>query len=249
MKTDAIARMLVIEYPSLTKDEIDKKSIVWLYDYYLENSKLQKFSQYGYSYTNKNVLDFCKKYIDEEFNEDISDYSVKSKYLEMISKDESLSEKFVNEYPSYESFEVTVSLEDYMDLTFKYSDKITFKIKNRMEIKYQQETIIENSTASLENAVKLVQKNIEMFDKQMNSLKEISSHHYNLMCNSPVSDNFLSSVNQIKLLEDICSDELQKNLCDGWRIIAICPQPNQRRPDYILGKSVPLSEMKDSAMR
>lgn len=25
----------------------------------------------------------------------------------------------------------------------------------------------------------------------------------------------------------------------GWRILAVCPQPDQRRPDYILGRTKP----------
>lgn len=36
--------------------------------------------------------------------------------------------------------------------------------------------------------------------------------------------------------EDCCTQEIQDLLKDGWRILAILPQPNQRRPDYILGR-------------
>lgn len=42
-------------------------------------------------------------------------------------------------------------------------------------------------------------------------------------------------VDQVKVLEDCCTDSLQRRLEEGWRILAICPQPHQRRPDYILG--------------
>ena len=38
------------------------------------------------------------------------------------------------------------------------------------------------------------------------------------------------------LASDCCTDDLNDYLNDGWRILAICPQPDQRRPDYILGK-------------
>ena len=34
-----------------------------------------------------------------------------------------------------------------------------------------------------------------------------------------------------------------KVISEGWRILAICPQPNQRRPDYIMGR-LPLPEEK-----
>jgi hypothetical protein len=42
--------------------------------------------------------------------------------------------------------------------------------------------------------------------------------------------------NRTMLLQDGCSDALQAELDNGWRIIAACPQPDQRRPDYILGR-------------
>ena len=45
----------------------------------------------------------------------------------------------------------------------------------------------------------------------------------------------LMNVDETKLLEDCCTDALQENLSEGWRILAICPQP-QRRPDYVLGR-------------
>lgn len=47
----------------------------------------------------------------------------------------------------------------------------------------------------------------------------------------------LMLVDQVTVLVDICTDELQSNLDDGWRILAVCPQPNTRRPDYILGRT------------
>lgn len=46
----------------------------------------------------------------------------------------------------------------------------------------------------------------------------------------------LLMINETLLLEDSCTDSLQKNLDDGWGIIACIPRPGQRRPDYILGR-------------
>lgn len=45
--------------------------------------------------------------------------------------------------------------------------------------------------------------------------------------------------NRVMLLSDACSDALQHEMDNGWRIIAACPQPDQRRPDYILGRYAP----------
>lgn len=49
----------------------------------------------------------------------------------------------------------------------------------------------------------------------------------------------LSTYNEVLLQENCCSDELQGALDQGWRIIAACPQPDARRPDYILGRYNP----------
>lgn len=45
------------------------------------------------------------------------------------------------------------------------------------------------------------------------------------------------SMNEVMNLDDVCTDELQRHLDDGWRILCVCPPLNQRRPDYILGRS------------
>jgi len=51
-----------------------------------------------------------------------------------------------------------------------------------------------------------------------------------------VPGNQLLHINSVMLLADACTDSLQIHIKDGWRIIAVCPQPDQRRPDYILGR-------------
>lgn len=59
---------------------------------------------------------------------------------------------------------------------------------------------------------------------------------WNAHTNSPISGPLLHSFNELRLLENICTDELQNALDDGWRIIAVCPQES-RRPDYVLARS------------
>lgn len=44
-------------------------------------------------------------------------------------------------------------------------------------------------------------------------------------------------MNEVTWKENCCTEELQRALDDGWRIIAVCPPNSQRRPDYILGRS------------
>jgi acylphosphatase len=59
---------------------------------------------------------------------------------------------------------------------------------------------------------------------------------YNTKTNCPPTDRHLLSITETKLLENACTDLLQENLTEGWRILTVCPQP-QRRPDYVLGRA------------
>jgi hypothetical protein len=45
----------------------------------------------------------------------------------------------------------------------------------------------------------------------------------------------LQTYDMVKVENDCCTDHLQRRLTEGWRILAISVQPDQRRPDYILG--------------
>lgn len=50
-----------------------------------------------------------------------------------------------------------------------------------------------------------------------------------------VHGNALNSIVTVKVCEDFCTVALQHELDNGWRIIAVCPPNDRRRPDYILG--------------
>lgn len=59
----------------------------------------------------------------------------------------------------------------------------------------------------------------------------------------------LATYNATMLLQDACTDALQSALDDGWRIVAALPQPDQRRPDYVLGRYDPNHEAGKAARR
>lgn len=61
-------------------------------------------------------------------------------------------------------------------------------------------------------------------------------HRYNTKVNVHVPGLGMLVLNEVKIQENCCTDQLQRDLNDGWRIIAACPQPDQRRPDYVLGR-------------
>ena len=75
----------------------------------------------------------------------------------------------------------------------------------------------------------------DLVDK-LNKVKLIQdSNHLNEKCNVHIHDIGMLTMTKTKLIVDGCTELLQRHLNEGWRIIAICPQPDQRRPDYILG--------------
>ena len=76
-----------------------------------------------------------------------------------------------------------------------------------------------------------------------------SHNEYTTLCEVHMPGQALSMYNDMKLLEDSCSDAVQEALNEGWRIIAACPQPDQRRPDYILGRFDPKHDGERSAKR
>lgn len=65
-----------------------------------------------------------------------------------------------------------------------------------------------------------------------------SEVEFNQKCEVHVPNLGLMNVNRLAFATDKCTEELQELLHEGWRILAVCPQPDQRRPDYILGMNV-----------
>jgi len=45
----------------------------------------------------------------------------------------------------------------------------------------------------------------------------------------------LLAIKKLLVLPDECTDAVQRYLDEGWRIVAVCPPNDTRRPTYILG--------------
>lgn len=59
----------------------------------------------------------------------------------------------------------------------------------------------------------------------------------NERCNVVVPGLGLMEIREVCVENDFCTEMLQQRLNEGWRILAICVQPDQRRPDYVLGRN------------
>lgn len=47
----------------------------------------------------------------------------------------------------------------------------------------------------------------------------------------------LLTIREVTWRENCCTEEINDMLGEGWVMLAILPQPNHRRPDYILGRN------------
>ena len=74
-----------------------------------------------------------------------------------------------------------------------------------------------------------------MIEASVSSSMEAIGKLFNEKTSSEQPGPSLLNVDETLLMEDACTNALQENLDNGWRIIAVCPQP-QRRPDYVLGR-------------
>lgn len=128
------------------------------------------------------------------------------------------------------NFDVIVDYEQYFTLALDNSCAFTVKIKAR----YSGEAI-EKRLERLQDAVNVMIDKLSRIDVQIPD----QNPTYNEKCEAHVPGVGLLAINRTMLLEDACTDKLDTALANGWRIIAACPQPDQRRPDYILGKYDP----------
>lgn len=139
-------------------------------------------------------------------------------------------EQIIAEYPKYEPVTITLQFSKYAEIIDAFVDDYESpKVKRVFEVLVAPEP---------DSLIAMIQMHTELMQKQMQQLNHLTAQSFNDKCNVSVSDSFLHNINQTMLLEDCCTDHLQKQLQNGWRILTICPQPNQRRPDYILGKYV-----------
>lgn len=89
----------------------------------------------------------------------------------------------------------------------------------------------------------------EKINTLTDSLKDIRDYNFNQRCDVHIGGGLLVTFNDTMLLEDSCTDVLQLKVNEGWRVMAVCVQPDQRRPDYVLGRYNPKLEIDTGAKR
>lgn len=110
-------------------------------------------------------------------------------------------------------------------------------------IKFKMKGIINKEV----NLAKTFEQIGTKFDEQIEA--NVTQNTYNNKCEVHMPGNMLASYNELMLVEDACTDVIQSHISSGFRIVTVCPQPDQRRPDYILGRFNPERMTDDAAKR
>ena len=144
-------------------------------------------------------------------------------------------EELQEEFPKFEALQLDLQDEELLEIVM---NKVQFDLVSTKTLKV--------SFTPSETMDTLYQQTMKMAERFSEQLTRMSANTFNQKCNVHSGSVSLQEYNQMLLLEDPCTDMVQRHLNDGWRIIAVCVQPDQRRPDYVLGKKVefPDSEAK-----
>ncbi|QOS99967.1 hypothetical protein JNUCC42_04215 [Brevibacterium sp. JNUCC-42] len=125
---------------------------------------------------------------------------------------------------------------DYVDLSSvkEYLIEVESFIQKFPTIRIKIRGIVQTSNGTVANMLKQMQEVQDKFQKALQSFDE--KIEFNQKCDVHIGNLGLLNINQLGYAVNKCSKELQEVLNQGWRILAVCPQSNQRRPDYVLGR-------------
>ena len=86
-----------------------------------------------------------------------------------------------------------------------------------------------------------VSTTLDALEALINKLESLPSiaQTLNTKCDVHIGGTQLMTMNRLCLVKDACTDHLQALLSEGWRILSINVQPDQRRSDYVLGRYEP----------
>lgn len=144
--------------------------------------------------------------------------------------------------------DINIFLEEFPNTKFKILGTKVVNIDiDSSEIISQREKAIETMVENQKNTIETMMKNFMEMSK--NIAENLKVDTLNQKCDVHIGGGLLMTVNETLLLEDSCTDRLQSELNSGWRILAVCVQPDGRRPDYVLGRFNPDLNVGGSASR
>lgn len=172
-----------------------------------------------------------------------------AEWKEIVKNRNKETSEFEELWPLWNDFSVRVDAEDLMDYSQHLPNEFTIKSTEIIELKIPADRATEGVAAQMamftqigDMTAKTLKMMHEVEDFWHRNIETVSGEQhavgesFNTRCGQIQPHIGLWNMNETLLLEDSCTDALQDYLNQGWRMIAIQPQPNQRRPDYILGR-------------
>lgn len=98
---------------------------------------------------------------------------------------------------------------------------------------YGEHTLADLDTDGIELGREGIEFTIRKFKNTYKVANPNTHHHLHIA----IPNIGLLVIDEVRVEEDSCTDQLQRRLDEGWRIIAVCPPNGTRRPDYVLGRS------------
>lgn len=126
----------------------------------------------------------------------------------------------------------------YLTSWHEYAGDIAEIITKFPHLKIDVVGLVENNSTekSFIMVVNTLQKAVAKAENLVATIEELKNS-FNAKCDVHVPGFGLLAIDDVRYENDCCTEALQEFIDDGWRILAICPQPDQRRPDYILGRN------------
>lgn len=201
-------------------------------------SETSSFNKYGTKDGKIKKLGWGDKYYDEcKYDEEADEYFY-------IKKEERKTVSNSYLYNKIQDFDSYVEVQQENQLV----DLNSFALK----CKYPYSIIkcVQSEEPTMNN-ISIILAEIEEKTKNLLQLSENMKSSFNEKVNVHMGGGLITTYNELLLKEDVCTDELQQELNKGWRILGVCVQPDQRRPDYILGRYNPNLDVTgcDSAKR
>ena len=131
--------------------------------------------------------------------------------------------------------------------TYVVDSDLLFSIMDSFNIKYKYNVIgvLKDIPSAQHSSETRVLEKLLLLEEKLNQFS--MTQQFNTKVGVHISDLGLLNVKEVDVLYDCCTDGLQEWLNEGWRILAICPQPDKRRPDYIMGRNERLVDRKRRA--
>lgn len=138
---------------------------------------------------------------------------------------------------SYYLYDPVPEEEDYVLLVAEHMVELTtFAEKCPYPFKILRSVRQKDKVLNLPAILSTIEEKTKVLQETVTTIQNLETVNFNPKCNVHVGGGMIATFNDISLLEDACSDSLQQEITKGWRIIACCVQPDQRRPDYVLGR-------------